>query len=424
MAALSWAELAGEMVAMALLLAASGFFSGSETALFNLSRGQLHRMRHSTRPGRVISALMRRPARVLNTLLLGNMIVNVVYAGISAVLVIQLGRSGGFPAWAVVMFSLVPLVVLILVGEVAPKMLALVLGQRWALLAAGPLAMIERASRPVLRVVDGWLVSPLTRLIAPRRPAPADITAEELDALLDLSAKRGIIDHDANALLQEMVELTDLRVGDIMVPRVDMIAYDVNDPPEGLIELFRRTRLRKIPVYDGEIDRVLGVVHAKRLLLNPTAELRRLVVQVPFMPEAGSVERALVQFRVRHKQMAIVVDEYGGVAGLVTLEDVLEEIVGDIPDPADAARGPAVERIGDREYRIDGNLAIHEWVDAFNIDLSGQRISTIGGFVTLLLGRIPRVGDAADYRNLTFTVESMRKRRVGRLRVTRREGGA
>ncbi|HAU38428.1 MAG TPA: hypothetical protein DCX07_12035 [Phycisphaerales bacterium] len=410
-----------ELVLLLGLLAMSGFFSGSETSLFNLTAGQLYRMRNAGRAGRMVVLLMKRPRRVLNTLLLGNMLVNVAYASIASVMILHASDAWGLAGWQAFLVNLAPLLVLILLGEVAPKMLALVIGEKWALAAAVPLTTIGRVFRPLLAAMEVTLVSPLTRLFAPRPAAGGDITAEELNALLDLSAKRGILDHSVNELLQEIVALTDLRVGDIMVPRVDMIAHDLHAPPAELVEKFRATRLRKIPVYEGDLDHVLGVVHAKRMLLNPGADPRGLVVKVPFVPEAGSVERALLQFRVTRTQMAIVVDEYGGTAGLVTLHDIVEEIVGEIPEPAERSPAPAVERLGPREFLLDGNLAIHDWADAFKMDLSGKRISTIGGFVTSLLGRIARVGDTVTYRNLSFAVESMRRRRIDRLRLTLQE---
>ncbi len=398
------------------LLVCSGFFSGSETALFSLSRGQLNRMRRGRAGGRLAAGLMDSPRRLLSTLLFGNLLVNVAYAGISASITLELVHSDS-PPWAPAAASLGALLVLILVGEVTPKLLAMTGADRWAPIAAAPLTVFARAVAPVLWLLERALVGPITRLIGPAPGPPADITPEDLGGLLALSAKRGVIDHDVNALLQEIVELTDLRVCDIMVPRVDMITYDVDGSREGLVELFRRTHLRKVPVYSRHVDNIIGVVHAKRLLLHEVEAIFELVVKVPFIPEAASAERALMQFRVMRTQMAVVVDEYGGTAGLVTLEDVLEEIVGDIPDPHDVQAGPAVEQVGRREYLIDGDLAIHEWVDAFKMDLSGKRISTIGGFVTSLIGRIPKVGDTAVYRNLRFTVDSMRRRRVGRLRL-------
>jgi len=423
MLAASFAAHIWQLLPMLLLLLASGFFSGSETALFNLSRSQRHKLARSAGlTGRMIALLARRPHRALYTLLLGNMIVNVAIAALSAVQVLQL-EAAGAPGWLVAVASGVPLLALIFVGEVTPKMLAYGTAERWARLAAGTVYVIGRALGPVLWLLEGALVAPLTQMIAPRRAGEPDVTAEELDALLELSAKRGVIDRSVSELLREIVELTDLRVGDIMVPRVDIVGYDVDAPAEGLAECFRRTRLRKIPVYEGDIDHVLGVVHAKRLLLEPGARLRDLVVKVPFVPETAAVERALLLFRLTRTQLAIAVDEYGGTAGLVTLEDVLEEIVGDIPDPHEAPPGPAVVRVGEREYLLEGNLAVHEWSEAFGMDLSGRRLSTVGGFVTSLLGRLPRVGDRAEYRNLRFTVESMRRRRVGRLRLELIERG-
>lgn len=406
----------GNLILLLVFMAGSAFFSCSETAFFNLSGAQLYRMRTGERAGRIVASLMARPRRLLNTILLGNMIVSVAYAGISAMLAISLRHSGA-PNWAVAVTSVGPLLVLILLAEVAPKMLAVTAGPGIALLAGPILAVVQRVLWPLLLVMDRFIIWPFTRILAPGRPKKTDITAEELSALLDLSAKRGIIDRDANILLQEIVTLTDLRVGDIMVPRVDMSAYDVDEGPAGLVEMFAATRLQRIPVYERDIDHVLGVVHAKRLLLDRDVPLRQLVTKIPFVPEAASVERLLVLFRVMRAQAAIVVDEYGGTAGMVTLDRVLEEIVGDIPDSQDFSRGPAVEHLGGNEYLVDGNLSIHEWADAFKIDLSGERISTVGGFVVSLIGSIPKVGDQAVYRNLQFTVESVRRQRIEKLRL-------
>ena len=407
----------GQMVLLAALLTMSAFFSGSETALFSLSPGQLYRLRRGGGGGRLTASLMARPHQILHSLLLGNLLVNVAYSGISAVLIIDLQRQTALPGALLAALLLAPVLVLILVGEVLPKMLAMLVAERWAVAAAVPLTGLRKALHWVIFVLHRAIVGPLTQIIAPRPAAGAAISGEELGARLDLSAKRGILDSQANVLLQEIVELTDLRVCDIMVPRVDMICYDVDAPTAGLVRLLGRTKLRRVPVYERDVDHVIGVVHAKRVLLDPAARLRDIVVTVPFVPEAANLERVLTQLRARRSQMALVVDEYGGTAGLVTMEDILEEIVGDIPDRHEEGRGPAVEQVGPGRYVIDGDLPIHEWDDAFGMGLRGRRISSIGGFVTSLLGRIPAVGDAAAYRNLRFTVRSMRRRRIGRLEL-------
>jgi putative hemolysin len=407
---------AWQFVAMVALLACSAFFSGTETAMFNLTRGQLHRLQRSGRPGAAVALLMRRPRGLLQTLLLGNMVVNVAYEAIAAVTIISLQR-GGVNAILAAILAAGPLLVLILAGEVTPKMLAYRVSERWATAAALPISAIATAAKPIVWVLEHVFVVPLAALVAPRSGAPADITSGELSAILDLSARRGLIGYDANAMLQEILQLTDIRVADIMVPRVDVIAYDVNAPPEGLAKLMAETHLRKIPVHEGDIDEVVGVVHANRLLLNPGRPLRELMADVLFLPEAANIERALLQLRTRGAQTAIAVDEYGGVAGLVTLEDIVEEIVGNIEEPAEAPARPPVRQVGADEYLLDGDLAVHEWVEAFKIDLAEKRISTVGGFVTSLLGHIPQTGEQARWRNLLFTVEATRGMRVAEVRL-------
>lgn len=402
---------------MLILLACSGFLSASETALFKLSAGQLYRMRTSGgRLRHLVASLMATPRRVLNTVLLSNLVVNVAFASISATAILDLERSGLLGPAGAAAAAMVPLLILILVGEVIPKSLAFAAGVGVAEAAALPLSLLVRLLSPLISVLETVLVNPLTRAFAPRRHG-GQITSEELAALLDLSVKRGIIGHDANELLQEVIELTELKAGDVMVPRVDVVAFDINDPPETLHEIFRTSRLRRVPVYDGDMDKTLGMVHAKKFLLEPTRPVRELVQPLPFVPQAANLEKVLLQLRVMRTQIALVVDEFGGTAGLLTLEDVLEEIVGEIPDEHTYQKGPGVNRVSDREYILEGDLAIHEWADAFTIDLSAGRISTIGGFVTSLLGRIPRMGDVARYRNLRFTVLSMKHRRIDKVRL-------
>ncbi len=405
-----------EFGVMVILLVGSAFFSGSETALFSLSAGQLHRMATSGRSGRFVASLTHNPRELLNALLLGNLIINVAYTAIAATIVFDLGASK-LPAWSVPVGSLGALVVLILVGEVAPKIIALSATWRWALLCGAILAGYKHIAQPVLWVIQQTAIGPITRIISPGRKRGGAISVGELSDVLDLAARRGTIDRDAGAMLQEIVELTGLKTCDIMVPRVDMIARDLTTPRAGLIQTFKDTGLTRLPVYDGDADNIVGILGARALLMAPRQPLRELLTPITFVPEAASVERLLVGFRANSTRLAIVVDEYGGTAGLVTLEDILQEIVGDMPDPRETEPPPAVRQVGDRLYELDGNLPIHEWADAFDINLRRERITTVGGFVTWLLGRIPKIGDTATYRNLHFTVESLHRRRVGRLKL-------
>jgi putative hemolysin len=401
---------------MLVLLVGSAFFSGSETALFSLTAGQLHRLSASGRSGRIVASLTRKPRELLNALLLGNLIINVAYTAIAAKIVFDLGSSD-LPAWSVPLGSLLALIVLILVGEVAPKIIALSATRRWALLCGAILAGYKRIVQPLLWLIQFVAIGPITRVISPGRKRGSEISSDELSDVMELAASRGTIDRDAGAMLQEIVELTGLKTCDIMVPRVDMIACDLATPRARLIKTFRDTGLTRLPIYDGDVDNIIGTITARTMLLSPRKPLGELLNRVTFVPEAASVERLLVGFRANSTKLAIVVDEYGGTAGLVTLEDVLEEIVGEMPDPREGEGEPAVRQIGEGLYELDGNLPIHEWTDAFEIDLRRQRITTVGGFVTWLLGHIPKLGDTATYRNLHFTVDSLHRRRIGRLRL-------
>ncbi|MBI5724544.1 MAG: HlyC/CorC family transporter [Planctomycetes bacterium] len=412
-----------ELLTMAVLLVCSAFVSGTETALFSLARGQLHKLGQGGPAGRLVVSLMNRPRRVLNTLLLANLIINTAYATIAAGVVFDINRAGG-ALWATLLISIAPLIVLILIGEVSPKLLCMAIGESWALVAAPVVTILERLLLPLVWTLEFLMVRPCLRMISPRSSTPREITGGELAETLDLSAKRGLIDHDTNMFLQSIMELTEVRVGRIMVPRVDMTDFNVEGRPEELVELFRRTRHRRIPVYERDTDHILGVVHSKRFFLNPGQPLRKLIDPIPFVPEAARVEKVLLQLRVTRSHLAIVVDEYGGTAGLVGLKDIVERIVGDIPEYGQQEVRQAVTKISQTEYLLDGDLAIHEWLEAFDMDLSGQRISTVGGFVMSLRGGVPHNGDVVNYRNLRFTVHAMRGRRVGSVLVQLRQGMA
>lgn len=403
---------------MALCLLASAFFSGSETALFTLTRGELHELSTSRHwLSRLAARLARKPRSLLNTLLLGNMLVNIAFSANAAVFVLDM-EAAGQPAWLVGLASVAPLIAVLLIGETTPKMLAWSVARKWSILAALPIDLLRRLFFPVLWILDHAVVEPCTRILAPRSTeASTAITAEELAGLMRLSAERGLLDHDVGDMLHEIVELADATAGEIMVPRVDIVAFDIEKPATELVALFRETGFRKIPVYRDDLDDVLGVINAKRLLLHPETPLEELVRPVSFLPEAANLEKVLAQFRKTRKQMAVVVDEYGGTAGLVTLEDVLEEIVGDIPDYREAPTRPAVQKLSPTQYLVSGDLSIRDWVEAFRLEPVKGRISTIGGLTAALLNRIPREGDSVDYHNLRLTVHAMRRRRVEAVRL-------
>jgi putative hemolysin len=224
-----------------------------------------------------------------------------------------------------------------------------------------------------------------------------------------------LITADENKLFTEVIELGFLKVRHVMRPRVDMIACDVNESSAEALRKMKENRLTKLPVYAGSIDNIIGLVHLRLILLRDQVTLDKIVQQVNFVPEQKTVESLLEFFRRSKTDMAIVVDEYGGIAGSVQLEDIAEELFGQI-EPA--SRVEPVEQTGPFEYRLSGNVAVHDWADMLGIDLAQTQMVTIGGLVTALLGKMPKNTDVAYLKNLKFTVEKVQKHRIETLILT------
>jgi len=422
------AEFAWHLAAMAVLLGASAFFSASETALFNLSREQLRRFRASRSPfQRATARLMDDPRRVLVTVLFSNMTVNTAFFVMGVTLIHEVGirHPEALGRWRFVFGTLVPVAVIVL-GEVTPKSVAAAMPQRLAPLAGLPLTVLEYVVLPV-RVVLGYaVVMPLARLIlGGMRPERGFVTTDELQAIVEVSAHEGVVTPDESGMLTEILDLGERRVVEVMTPRVEVVGCDLSAPMPEVLDRFRRSRLTKLLVYDGKMDNVVGVVYAKTAYLQPEGPLRRLVRPVYFVPESKTVESLLKEFRSRRIQFAVVVDEYGGLAGVVTLEDCLELIVGEIEDETDQPAPPPVVRVGPTEYLLAGDLSVRSWEDLFGVDLpeSAGRYATVAGFVTSLLGRLPAAGEAVRWRNLEFIAEEVHRLRIVRVRVRLLEPG-
>lgn len=413
---------AWQFALMVLLLGCAAFFSGAETAFFSLSPGQMFRLRQDNRRlARLVPTIMQNPTDVLTAALLGTNIVHILYFICSTMIIVDAQRylmHGS--VWAMIM-TVATFLGIVVLGEVVPKTVAYVGAQRLAPLVAGPMAAIVKIVKPIRKFLSVIVVEPIARLFAPSGNTETGLTHEELATLLALSEKRGVITADESELLQELLELTDLRAGDIMVPRVDMVACDINSSRQDLLEIVRERHITRIPVYEGDLDHIVGIVHAKRILVEPEKSIREVVSPVEFVPISAPLEKVLIQLRTRRSQMAIVVDEYGGTAGVVTLEEIVEEIVGDITEGREESTGPFVRQVGKNEWLVDGDLPIHEWTEAFPMDLGNVRFKTVGGLVISILGHIPQVGEQARYRNIVFTVEAMRRRRIGLLRVKLQE---
>ncbi|UCF43638.1 MAG: HlyC/CorC family transporter [Planctomycetota bacterium] len=399
---------------MLLLLVGSAFFSGTETAFFNLSRRQINLLKKSKHKlQNLAAALLKEPKQLLSCLLFGNMIVNVLFFALASVLTVRIERQVGPAAAAFTAFFAFCL--LVLLGEILPKSLAYTGSKPLSVAAALPVFLCTRAFKPIVFVFRFLVVEIALRLLLGPAKPPKPIAAGEFKALMEQVRKRGLITPDENRLLTEVVELGFLKVRDCLRPRVDMIACAVTNSSQNTREIMLNNNLTKLPVYAGTIDNIVGLVHLRQLLLDPEAPLDKLVHKVDFIPEQKTVESLLEFFRKTGTDTAVVVDEYGGIAGSICLEDIAEELLG----PIELTGGTEpIEQIGPFEYRLAGNLAIHDWAGAFGIEPAQTRLATIGGLVTAALGKIPKAGDLAYVKNLKFTVERVRKHRIETLILT------
>jgi putative hemolysin len=411
------------LIAMPVLLVLSGFFSGSETALFGLSEHDRARLRRDhALIWRAVEALCHQPRMLLITILLGNMLVNVLYFVISSVLLMDAGT--GVLASAVL--ALLSLLLIVLVGEVGPKLLATAHRMRFLTLTAGPLLAVHRVLSPVRTVLDRAVIEPLHRLTSPQN-RPPELSADELELLLQRAAGQGVIDPHEQRILQDVLELRQMRVREVMTPRVDIHALPADAVRADVLDLVRESKRTKLPVFRDDLDQVLGILHTKRYLLHTSAAdapVLQHVRPVRYVPELATLDQLLEHFRSTRTQIAVVVDEYGGTSGIVALEDVVEEIVGDITASPDE-ESQTVQFVATGQWRVRGDLRIAEWAGVFGQHAETTSVDTLGGLVTHHLGRRAEPGDIVTIGSVDIEVESVDEHhRVQSVLITRRTGDA
>ncbi len=415
-----WGEVAVTLILILGLAGLAACFAGSETVLFSLSRSQLEQAAASSNPfRRLVPRVMRQPKYTLMAILLGNTAVSTLLFAVSFMLCHKL--AAGTRAWAAPLAGVGSILLIILVGEAAPKAIGVRFSERLAPFAAAFVRPIDYLLGPVCRILDLLLVEPALRIMLGSRPAhhpvSRDLSHDELKVLLQMSRRFGDINRVEDQFAREIIDLGSALVRDFMVPRVDVVAYDLNGSADGLRQLMRQARLKKVPVYDRSIDNIVGLVYAKMLFLNPDRRLRDVVMPVKFIPELATSEQLLHHFRQTKTQLAIAVDEYGGMAGLVTLEDLLEEIVGEISSTEDQPEEPEIRQLSETQYEISGRLDVRYWLESFALPRLEDRVSTVGGLVTARLGRPAQPGDTVRLANVELKVAAVQHRRIERLRL-------
>ena len=405
-------------IGFAILLYFSGLFSGSETAFFSLSKLDLGEMSPDSR----VRRLMEKPERLLIAILIGNTLVNVAAGSLGALAALTLSRTRGYPEGMTIALEVgVVTFVILIVGEVAPKMYAMQRNIAFARRSSGLLSLVTQILKPVVSALDALVGKLGGDAMGEERPF---VTAEELRTIVALSEERGTLEEDERDMIDSVMEFGDTVVRELMVPRVDMECFDststVGEATDGVKEL----GFARVPVYEGDIDHIVGILYAKDLLKfdaetdrgKPIADILRPPFFTPESKNAGDLLREL---RRRRTHIAIVVDEYGGTAGLVTLEDLIEEIVGEIHDEHDQEEEQLLTVIDKSTLVADGMVRLDELAESMGLTFEGEGIETLGGYLMDAFGRIPSEGEKLERDGAEFTVESVVEQRIKGVRVVR-----
>jgi putative hemolysin len=427
----------GQIAILVVLTLLEGFFVASEIALVSVRRSRVDQLVDEGNPAaRRVRRLLDDPGRFLAVSQLGLTIIGFfasAYAALSLVEGLKSllqssgmdeGTAGGI---ALVVVTVILALFTIVFAELVPKTLALSNPERFAMVLAVPIDVIARVLGPVIALLTG-VTRAVVRLFGVQMNQEASITAEELRLIVERGGEQGVLEAEEEQMINAVIELGERRVHEVMVPRVAIAGLPVDATFDQAIELVVAAGHSRIPVYEDSIDEIVGILYAKDLLpyLRPNAGehpgLRKLLRPPVLVPESMTIDDLLHELQRRKVHLAIVLDEYGGTAGLVTIEDLLEEIVGEIQDEYDVEE-PMVVKLSDNEARVDGRADVDALNDLFDLELElddADEYDTVGGLIFHRVGKVPAPGDKVQLDGLTLTVESTDGRRVGKVLVVHR----
>jgi CBS domain containing-hemolysin-like protein len=413
-----------KLLLLPFLFAASAFFSSAETAFFALRRVDFLKWREEgNRLAGAIEKMLESPGKLIATIFVGNEIANVAISSVIAAFLIR-----EFPAHGELLALLLGTLGILILGDIAPKCIAWPRARAWALLVFRPFRgfarivaplrfLLEKAAAGILRLIGGGAL-PASR---------GALTEREFRTLVDVGEETGTLDPGEKELIHNIFELTDQRAGEIMTPLADVFLVPATLPYKDLLDQLRRFRRSRIPVYEGERQNVIGVLHFKELLRSMAeggADVDwRSLVKPPFViPASKKLPLLLRQFQKLKIHLALVVDEFGELVGIVTLEDVLEELFGDIREEHDREEKETVGR-PDGSFRVLGKMPVHRFNEAFGTDLPDQEWDTVAGILLHEFGRLPGRGDSIVLGAHRFTVERMKGIRIVEVGVRKIDEG-
>ena len=419
----SWLSVAIFIV----LLFISAFFSGSETAFFSLKfteRRKLKEEGKTSRGARSVLDLLNQPRRLLVSILIGNTIVNVSAATVAAFFIHRIMQNTALAKWSFLFDVVIVTAVILLFSEIMPKIVAVKRPLLFAVNASQGLKIFMIIISPISFLFE-QLAQGLAKISGSRKEVPF-VNEDELKTLIEVGEEKGTLDKSEREMIHSIFEFRETMAREIMVPRMDMVTVEKDTPMHDVLILVEAEGHSRIPIYKETIDNIIGILYVKDLLAyskdqNKTKGLTELSRKPYFVPESKLIDELLREFQKERIHMAIVVDEYGGTAGLVTLEDVIEEIVGDIRDEYDQEK-PLVKPIGKHEWLVEGKIDIEELNERLNLSLpSEEDFESLGGFIFSQLGAIPREKEVVQFEDFEFMVEKVVGRRIKSVRIIQKE---
>ncbi len=403
------------MLVFLLLLACSAFFSSAETAYFSVDPIQLRRIseQHPSTGAR-LRTLLANPTRLLSTILIGNTLVNLALANVGY----ALARHWA-PAHAEAVAIPAVTLLLIFFGEIGPKNIGL-LHTATLVRFYGPLLQFsERLFSPLRFLLD--LIS--HRLAPLFRPTGKTLSEEEFETVLDISREEGILNADELAMIKAIVDLEDMHASDVMTPRVDFIGVDLDDPAADPVAIARKSRRNFLLLYRGQFDDIAGFLDVRKFLLDPAHAVAAATIPPVFVPESVPLNRLLTRFQKDKIRIAVVVDEYGGVAGIVTRGDILEEITGDIYNELSKPR-PIFQSAGPYAWLVDANISLEEINRKLRLDLQAETSDRLAGWITEHLGSVPKQDDVVQTQGVRVRVMQTIRLRVTLAHIEKRDSAS
>ena len=407
-----------QIIAVVVFLLFSAFFSAAEAALKASSKQKLKNLQEEgARGAKTALSLLETSDKLLSSIMAGSVIADVALTVLITCLSIQSFGNRTFSALLITAFTTV---IILAFGKIAPKSFSAAAPEKIACALAPPLFIILKILSPI-NAVFSLLAKGIRKITVKDSKEPTvTITEEELKTIVSVSEEEGVLEPDEKEMIHNVFDFGDSRAKDVMVPRTDIAAISVGSTYNQVTKLFQEEQFSRIPVYQDDLDNIIGILYVKDLLCKSINKkvfsVKNIMRKVYFSYEQKPTSQLFAEMRTKRIPMTIIIDEYGGTAGLVTLEDLVEEIVGDINDEYDLVEEDFT-KVSDNLYSVDGSAKIDDFNEATGLEIESDDYETIGGFVLGLLGHMPEKGECAEFENVCFTVEETDKNRIQSLKV-------